>query len=230
MTQPHLNVSAAIIFSDERNRILIAKRKPEGLHGGLWEFPGGKIEPGETPETCIRREIREELGITISHVIPYQTVSHAYVPFSITLHVFTCLIGGGTPRPLVCEAIRWVKIETLDILPFPAADKKIIAQLLNEFSPDSRAFPITDSLDLHTFQPGEVKPLLQDYLILCREKGFSEVRIIHGKGTGTLKRIVQGILKKSPLVKAHYDAPETAGGWGATLVEILPPERPLTSS
>ena len=229
MTQSHLNVSAAIIFNDERNRILIAKRNPGGLHGELWEFPGGKIEPGETPADCIRREIREELGITISHITPYQTVSHAYVLFSITLHAFTCLVGGGTPRPVACEAIRWIKIEALKTFPFPEADKKIITQLLKEFSPDSRAFPVTDSLDLHTFQPGEVKPLLQDYLILCREKGFSEVRIIHGKGTGTLKRIVHSILKKSPLVKSYYTAPETAGGWGATLAEILPPENPVTS-
>jgi len=225
MTQPHLNVSAAIIFNDERNRILITKRKPGGLHGGLWEFPGGKIEPGETPETCIRREILEELGVTISHVIPYQTVSHDYIPFSITLHAFTCLIGGGTPHPIDCEKIQWKKIDALATLPFPEADKKIIARLLKEFSPSPRTFPITDSLDLHTFQAGEVKPLLQDYLILCREKRFSEVRIIHGKGTGTLKRIVQGILKKSPLVKSYHTAPETAGGWGATLVKILPPER-----
>ena len=222
MKRPHLNVSAAIIFDDERNKILITQRKPGGPHGGLWEFPGGKIEPGEGPEACIRREILEELGVEISHIAPYQIVSYNYGSFSITLHTFTCLIGEGTPQTLGCEDMRWIKIEELREFPFPDADKMIIAQLMEEFSPGPRTFPVTDTLDLHTFRPGEVKPLVQDYLALCREKGFSEIRIIHGKGTGTLKRIVHGILKRSPLVKSYSTAPESAGGWGATIVELAP--------
>jgi|GEM_PF-696495 len=220
MGKRHLNVSAAIIFNDARDKVLIAKRKMGGLHGGLWEFPGGKEEPGENQEDCLRREIREELGINISHIMPYATTTRDYTPFSITLHTFTCLIGSGAPQPIGCSDIRWVRIEELKQFQFPEADSKVIAQLAKDFSPSVMELPVTDVLDLHTFRPGEVKPLLEDYLVRCQKEGIPQVRIIHGKGTGTLKRIVHSILKKSNLVRNFYDAPGEFGGWGATIVEI----------
>ena len=226
MKKAHLDVSAAIIFNDARDRILIARRNAEGLHGNLWEFPGGKIEPGESPEDCLRREIREELGVTLLHVTPYITVSHEYEPFSITLHTFSCLIGEGTPRPLDCRELRWVRIDQLPDFPLPDADKIIVEKLLEDFVPDALEYPVTDVLDLHTFQPKEVKPLLQDYLTACHQRGLERVRIIHGKGTGTLKRTVHGLLKKSPLVKSFSAAPETDGGWGATVVELITGQKP----
>jgi len=220
MEKPHLDVSAAIIFNDARDKILITHRNPGGLHGDLWEFPGGKIEPDESPEECLLREIQEELGITLSHITPYVTASHEYEPFSITLHTFSCLIAEGIPRPLECQEIRWIRIEELPSHPFPEADKAIVACLLEDFTPNTRKFPVTDTLDLHTFQPKEVKALLQDYLETCHRQGLKHVRIIHGKGTGTLKRIVHSFLKQSPLVKSYSLAPETDGGWGATVVEL----------
>ena len=79
---------------------------------------------------------------------------------------------------------------------------------------------ITDSLDLHTFAPRDVKELVADYLDLAAEKGLVEVRIIHGKGTGTLRRIVHGVLEKHPRAESFALAPESRGGWGATLVKI----------
>jgi DNA-nicking Smr family endonuclease len=82
--------------------------------------------------------------------------------------------------------------------------------------------PIEDVLDLHAFLPREVPALLEDYLQECRLRGFSSVRLIHGKGTGTLKKRVQALLKKNALVAAFRDAPPEAGGWGATLVDLLP--------
>ena len=218
--KPHLSVSAAIIFNDTRNRILIARRNPGGPHGNLWEFPGGKLEPGESAEACLRREIKEELGIELSHVTPYMEVSHEYAPFSITLHTFTCLIAEGVPRPLQCREIRWIEIKELPGFPFPGADRAVVARLLEEFAPGAVDFPVTDVLDLHTFRPKEVKPLLRDYLEACRKRGIERVRIIHGKGTGTLKRIVRATLDASPLVKSYQTAPETDGGWGATVVEL----------
>jgi len=79
---------------------------------------------------------------------------------------------------------------------------------------------ITDSLDLHTFAPRDVKELVTDYLELAAERGFAEVRIIHGKGIGTLRRIVHGVLEKHPRVEGFALAGEARGGWGATVVKI----------
>ncbi len=80
--------------------------------------------------------------------------------------------------------------------------------------------PITGELDLHTFRPSEVSDLLDDYFEECIARGILSVRVIHGKGTGTLKKRVQAILARHPRVKAYTDAPAGAGGWGATCVEL----------
>ncbi len=80
--------------------------------------------------------------------------------------------------------------------------------------------PVEDSLDLHTFRPSEVKDLLDDYLEAAVEKGLSEVRIIHGKGTGVLRRTVQSLLAKHPLVLTVRQAGEASGGWGATVATL----------
>ena len=80
--------------------------------------------------------------------------------------------------------------------------------------------PIDGVLDLHTFNPKEVKPLLYDYIAACRGKEIFSLRIIHGKGTGVLKKRVQAILKAHPDMDSFTDAPSHAGGWGATLVEL----------
>jgi len=97
-------------------------------------------------------------------------------------------------------------------------------KLTRENGRDGEPFvvPIEDSLDLHTFRPGEVRELLDDYLELASEKGFSEVRIIHGKGTGQLKRRVQSILAGHPLVASMRQAEGSRGGWGATVVILKP--------
>ena len=81
-------------------------------------------------------------------------------------------------------------------------------------------FPIDGILDLHTFQPGDVKDLVPEYLEECLRRGITEVRIIHGKGTGTLKAVVHALLRADPRVAAFEDAGATAGGWGATVVHL----------
>jgi DNA-nicking Smr family endonuclease len=80
--------------------------------------------------------------------------------------------------------------------------------------------PIEDVLDLHTFSPRDVPELLEDYLDECLKAGILSVRLIHGKGSGILKKKVHALLKRNPLVASFKDAPPDAGGWGATLVEL----------
>ncbi|MGB0372875.1 MAG: Smr/MutS family protein [Opitutales bacterium] len=81
-------------------------------------------------------------------------------------------------------------------------------------------YPITDELDLHTFRPREIPDVVEDYLELAQEKGFARVRIIHGKGIGTQREIVHGILRKHPQVARFYLGDGSSGGWGATWAEF----------
>jgi len=83
--------------------------------------------------------------------------------------------------------------------------------------------PITDELDLHTFQPRDVKSLVPEYLIECRKMGFRTVRIIHGKGIGNLRRSVHALLQRDSNVESFTLAGEQLGGWGATMVRLKPP-------
>jgi DNA-nicking Smr family endonuclease len=84
------------------------------------------------------------------------------------------------------------------------------------------SIPITGELDLHTFAPSETSRVLEAYLEACREKGIFCVRVIHGKGTGTLRETVHAFLRRTPLVVGFRIGNENSGGWGATLVDLLP--------
>jgi dsDNA-specific endonuclease/ATPase MutS2 len=88
--------------------------------------------------------------------------------------------------------------------------------------PEPVELPITWELDLHNFRPNEIKDLVPDYLSECRERGILEVRIIHGKGIGNLRRTVHAILSRMPEVVSFRLADETVGGWGATMVQLRP--------
>jgi A/G-specific adenine glycosylase len=127
-TQPHYDVTAAVIRADD-GRLLIAQRKPEAMLGGLWEFPGGKCHPGETLPDCLRREIREELGLEIEVGHCLTTIRHSYTHFRISLHVFECRHLDGYPRALDCAAWRWALPGDLKELAFPATDRKIIQMI-----------------------------------------------------------------------------------------------------
>lgn len=125
---PHKIIGVAVISNDQ-GQILIDRRRPEGTMGGLWEFPGGKIEKGETVEECIKREINEELGIVIEvgkHLI---TIDHTYTHLRVTLTVHHCRHLTGIPQPLECDEIRWVSLDELDQFAFPEANIEIIAVL-----------------------------------------------------------------------------------------------------
>ncbi len=125
-----MDVTAGVIWKN--GRLLITRRPPKGLLGGLWEFPGGKRERGETLSDCLTREIREELGIRITVGRRLVSVKHAYSHFKITLHVFHCRYRSGRVRCLSgCDAYRWISVNGIGRYAFPGADRKAI-ELLKE--------------------------------------------------------------------------------------------------
>jgi A/G-specific adenine glycosylase len=127
---PHIDVTAAVI-REGGGRLLIAQRREDDMLGGLWEFPGGKREKGESLEECLRREIREELGIEIAVGPQLTTINHAYTHFKITLHVFECRHTNGNPQAIECADWAWVTLDEVDRYAFPVTDQKIIAALRN---------------------------------------------------------------------------------------------------
>jgi len=124
---PHHDIAAGVIWRD--GRVLIARRPLRGLLGGLWEFPGGKRESGESLKECLAREVREELGIDIHVGELLVTVRHAYTHFRITLHAYHCRYVGGEPQTIGCTAWKWVALQGLSEHAFPAANHSIIAML-----------------------------------------------------------------------------------------------------
>ncbi|MEL6903688.1 MAG: 8-oxo-dGTP diphosphatase MutT, partial [Cyanobacteria bacterium J06606_4] len=130
---PHKQIGVAVIIDGDGN-ILIDRRKQEGLLGGLWEFPGGKIEPGESQEDCVRREIQEELGIDIEVGSKLITIDHTYTHFKVTLNVFNCKHLSGEPKPIECDEVRWVTLDEIDEYPFPKANGQIIEALREQES------------------------------------------------------------------------------------------------
>jgi len=125
--RPHYEVAAGLIWKGER--VLLAQRPDTGMLGGLWEFPGGKQEPGETLEQCLAREIREELDFEIQVGALLASVDHAYSHFTITLHAFEARYRSGQPKARGCAAWQWVEPDALDEFPMPRADRLILEQL-----------------------------------------------------------------------------------------------------
>jgi A/G-specific adenine glycosylase len=124
---PHYTVAAAVIQRD--GKVLIAQRPLEGLLGGLWEFPGGKLQAGEDLATCLKREIHEELGAEIEVGEPIGVFRHAYTHFRVTLHAFGCALQVGEPRNLEHNALAWVAIAELPNYPMGKLDRLIAQQL-----------------------------------------------------------------------------------------------------
>ena len=118
--------------------VLIDQRLEEGLLGGMWEFPGGKQEPGEPIEACIARELMEELGIVVSVGEALITLDHAYSHKKLQFVVHLCDWCSGDPKPLASQQVRWVRPEQLKNYPFPAANARIIDALLGRLNTTSQ--------------------------------------------------------------------------------------------
>ena len=118
--------------------VLIDQRLEEGLLGGMWEFPGGKQEPGEPIEACIARELMEELGIVVSVGEALITLDHAYSHKKLQFVVHLCDWCSGDPKPLASQQVRWVRPEQLKDYPFPAANARIIDALLGRLNTTSQ--------------------------------------------------------------------------------------------
>ncbi|MCB1488065.1 MAG: 8-oxo-dGTP diphosphatase MutT [Bauldia sp.] len=125
-----LVVACALVDAD--NRVLITQR-PEGkAMAGLWEFPGGKVEAGETPEAALVRELREELAIDTQAacLAPLTFASHGYETFHLLMPLYVCRRWQGTVRPLEGQAVKWVAARKLRDYPMPPADAPLIAPLI----------------------------------------------------------------------------------------------------
>jgi mutator protein MutT len=122
-----IEVAAALIF--RRGKLLITRRHSDAHLGGLWEFPGGKREAGETFKQCLKREIREELGIEITVGKLYESVVHTYPENTVHLKFFLCRLERGEPQPLGCEDLKWTGRLELKNYEFPAADTRLLKNL-----------------------------------------------------------------------------------------------------
>jgi mutator protein MutT len=122
-----VDVAAALIFRD--GRLLITRRNAGAHLGGLWEFPGGKREPGETFRSCLKRELREELGIEIATLRLVATVRHDYPDKKVRLKFYLCRLLKNEPRPLECAAVAWVRRPELQHYKFPEADAQLLDKI-----------------------------------------------------------------------------------------------------
>lgn len=128
--KPVILVAAAALI-DPDGRVLLAQRPAGRSMAGLWEFPGGKVEPGETPEQALIRELHEELAIDVSAscLAPFTFASHAYPDFHLLMPLYVCRRWQGIVRPREGQAVKWLRPAQMADVPMPPADKPLVAML-----------------------------------------------------------------------------------------------------
>jgi 8-oxo-dGTP diphosphatase len=131
MPSVKLVLVAACALIDPDGRVLIAQRPQGRSMAGLWEFPGGKIEAGERPETALIRELKEELGIEVEEpcLAPFTFASHSYPDFHLLMPLYLCRRWSGVPAAIEAAAIKWVRAGNLNSYPMPPADLPLIPML-----------------------------------------------------------------------------------------------------
>jgi len=127
VTRRLVDVAIALVF-DGRGQLLICKRKPEAVLGGLWEFPGGKCDRGEMPEQCALREVREEVGMEVEIMRPLALIEHEYEHAHVRLHPFVCRHVKGELQLLAVAEGKWIPPEMLGYYQFPAANERLIVE------------------------------------------------------------------------------------------------------
>jgi len=122
---------AAVALLDADNRVLLAQRPPGKAMAGLWEFPGGKVHAGETPEQALLRELREELAVDTESacLAPFTFASHAYDDFHLLMPLYVCRRWHGIPQPLEGQTLAWVRPRRLRDYPMPPADLPLVPML-----------------------------------------------------------------------------------------------------
>ena len=120
---------AAALIRDAAGRYLITQRRRGSHLEGLWEFPGGKQEAGESPETCLKRELAEELSASFSVGEKFATIRWEYPDRTVILHFFRCRLESGTIEPRESQTMEWVAAERLGEFDFPPADRELVARL-----------------------------------------------------------------------------------------------------
>jgi 8-oxo-dGTP diphosphatase len=125
-----VEVAAGLVFRE--GKLLITRRHEDTHLGGLWEFPGGKRNPGESFKACLRRELREELGIEVQGLDWVESITHVYPEKTVHLRFFRCLWKRHEPQALGCPAFQWVQANELDRFPFPAADARLLTRIKRE--------------------------------------------------------------------------------------------------
>jgi len=127
-----IEVAAGVVFRE--GKLLITQRMPDAHLGSLWEFPGGKREPGETFEQCLHRELAEELGIEAQVGELVETLTHHYPERSVHLKFFLCRWRRHEPRPIDCVDLAWITREELGQYEFPAADVRLLEKLRSHWA------------------------------------------------------------------------------------------------
>lgn len=122
---------AAVAMIDIDGRVLLAQRPAGKVMAGLWEFPGGKLGDGETPEACVVRELREELGVDITEscLAPFTFASHRYDQAHLLMPLYLCRVWKGQPSPREGQSLKWVRPLAMTQLPMPPADVPLVAML-----------------------------------------------------------------------------------------------------